>query len=119
MKKKVTWPGGWLIVRSGAVTDELNAQIISAEIMNSYNNANLQGFWGHFGVLCSQTVASEGLPFKPESVSKLGVLDKQAAYEAYLRVPIAIRRKWTAAVNDTNGDDSVKTEDVDEETPKP
>lgn len=119
MKKRVTWEGGYIIVRSGSVADELNAQIITADLMNAVADPAAKGFWQHFGELCSQTEASENLPFKPENVRAMTLLDKQRAYDAYLRTPKAVRQKWTQALNAVNNTAGVSIEEVDEEIPKP
>lgn len=118
MKKKITFAGGWIIVHSSTGTDELAAQVIAANVMKSYEDPTAQGFWTHFGLLCSQTEASQGLPFRPENVKTFAPgLEMQGAYEAYLRVSTAIRRQWTTAVNACNTDDSVQIEDVDPNSP--
>lgn len=111
MRKKVTFKGGHIIVRESTGQDELIAQLIATQLMTGYA-PDAQGFWQHFGELCSQTVESEGLPFKPETVAAAGPLDKRAAYDAYLRVPTAIRRQWSKAAKALNEDGTVAIEDV-------
>lgn len=115
-KKRVKFTGGYVVVRESTGQDEITAQIIQGQLVASFP-ADARGFWDHFALLCSQTSESEGLSFKPETVSKLGVLDQRAAYEAYLRTPTAFRKKWTQAVNALNTDDTVKIEDIDDPNP--
>lgn len=118
MRKRVTWEGGYLIVRSGTVTDELNAQIMAAQLMKLETDPTALGFWQTFADLCVQTEESEGLIFKPENVRNLPLLDKQSAYNAYLRMPTTIRKKWSSALKAVNNEDGVIIEDVVDD-PKP
>lgn len=110
-KKKITFKGGHITVRESTGQDDITAQIIQNQTVATYP-PDAQGVWGHFAMLCSQTVDSAGLPFKPEAVAGLGPIDKRAAYEAYLRVPTALRKKWTAAVTALNTDDTIEIEDI-------
>lgn len=116
-KKKVTFEGGYVIVRESTGNDELAAAIIQGQLIAAEPNPTTRGFWDHFAMLCSQTVESEGLSFKPETVATLGVIDQQAAYQAYLRTPTAFSKKWTKAVNALNTDDTVKIEDLTDPNP--
>lgn len=117
MNKKITFAGGWIIVHPSTGNDEIAQSLIRTNLENTYPPEK-KGYWNEFSQLCAMTEASEGLPFKPERVkATLPGLELQSAYEAYLRVPTAIQKKWMQAVKALNDDNSVLVEDVDPNPP--
>lgn len=93
----VRWKTGHITVRPGTVQDALQAEVISLQLRNSFSEGEY-GYWQPFGELCSQTVESDGLPFKPEKVRDGTAADQRAAYLEFLKLPNALKKKWQLAI---------------------
>lgn len=97
MNQKVSWDGGYLIVRPATVKDELAAEIISIQLRQGYPDG-AYGYWDTFAELCSQTVESQGLPFQPEHVRNMDIAQQRQAYDQFMEQPKALRKKWKQAL---------------------
>jgi hypothetical protein len=84
-------------VRPGTVEDELTVGIIIDRVTSAYP-ADKVGLWLTFAELCSQTEASSGLPFQPERVRDMDAAAQKEAYEAFLKIPKAIKNRWLEAL---------------------
>lgn len=101
MNQVVRWNAGCITVRPGTVADDIAAQIIARQVADCYP-PDMVGLYGQFATLCSQTIDSDGLPFKPEHVRNMDAGQKRLAYEAFLTIAQRIRDRWIAALNLTD-----------------
>ena len=92
----VKWPDGQIIVRPGLVEDEIASSAIARDVASTFQ-VGTQGFFNVFGYLCSQTISSEGLPFAAEAVRDMHLADKRNAYNAFMKLPKALRQTWNEA----------------------
>lgn len=93
----VNWQDGQIIVRPGLVEDEIAASIISRAVGATFPDGT-SGLFNIFGLLCSQTVSSAGLSFHPEMVRDGGLDVKRSGYDAFVKLPKALRIKWQEAI---------------------
>jgi hypothetical protein len=101
MNQIVRWSAGRIEVRPGTGEDELAEDAILRTLVGQYPT-DARGFWESFARLCVHTEASEGLTFQPERVRALPDGEVKSAYEAFLKVPSTIRRKWDSAIDLAN-----------------
>ena len=98
----VRWSAGYIKVRPGTVQDELTSDRILTSVTAAYPSDAL-GLWRTFADLCAQTVTSDGLGFKPENVVALAPVQQKEAYEAFLKLPKALKRRWLEALAAADG----------------
>lgn len=116
-RQKVTFPGGYLIVRPGTLADEVTAKQIENRVIQAFavSAPEKLGSFTQFGQLCSQTAESEGLPFKPELMGAANPLVLQQAYVGFENLPKALRSKWITAYSRADVDEAVKIEALPDE----
>lgn len=117
-RKRIKWESGFIVIRSGTVQDDVNGQLIESKLLNAAPEDGA-GLYRQFGQLCSQAEESQGLPFKPELMTKADLLTLQSAYDAFTRMARSLRDKWTTAQARLNTDDGVVVEDDWEQNPDP
>lgn len=117
MNKKVTWGEAWVVLRPVDGTDDIVAQIISADVMNTYGPTD-KGIWRQFGQICSATVESSGCAVRFETMRNADTLTRRAGYEAFVRLPGRVIDHLLATYNAVNRALDVTVSDVPDETDK-
>lgn len=120
-RKRIKWEndgGGYIVIRSGTVQDDINGQLIESKLLNSAPEDGA-GLYRQFGQLSAQCEESKGLPWKPELMVKANTFDLQGAYASFANMRLSLRNKWVQAQAELNRDDGIVIEDGWEENPDP
>lgn len=108
-----------ITVRPGLVEDQIAAANISRSIGGTFPDGT-EGLFNMFGYMCSQSIASEGLPFQAELVRSMPLADKRAAYDAFMKLPKALYTTWNKACEaaDLVADYALGPEPLTKDAPK-